>query len=62
MGKLMRATSFQEFTAIQGELVSQGLQHIIQDSRVIAETSLRAINDASKTLPAAPRNDSARAG
>jgi Arc/MetJ-type ribon-helix-helix transcriptional regulator len=37
----------QEFTSIQSDLVREGLQQIVQDSRGIAETSLRAIEDAS---------------
>jgi hypothetical protein len=50
MNKLARATSVQEFTAIQSELVREGLQQMVQDSRGIAETSLRAVEDASKTF------------
>jgi hypothetical protein len=51
MNKLARSKSVQEFTSIQSELVREGLQQIVQDSRGIAETSLRAIEDASKAFP-----------
>ncbi|WP_026190888.1 phasin family protein [Methylobacterium sp. WSM2598] len=48
--KLTRATSVQEFTAIQSELVREGLQHMVQDSKAIAEGSVRAVEEASKAF------------
>jgi len=48
--KLTNSKSVHEFTATQGELVREGLQHMVQDSRAIAERSLRAVDEASKTL------------
>jgi hypothetical protein len=53
MNKLARSTSVQEFTSIQSELVREGLQEMVQDSRGIAETSLRAVVDAGKAFPGA---------
>ncbi|WP_026190739.1 phasin family protein [Methylobacterium sp. WSM2598] len=50
LSKLARARSVQEFVTIQSELVREGLQHIVQDSRTITATSARAIEDASKTF------------
>ncbi|UHC17911.1 phasin family protein [Methylobacterium currus] len=50
LNKLMRATSVQEFTAIQSELIREGLQHMVQDSKVIAEGSVRAVEEASKAF------------
>jgi hypothetical protein len=50
VNKLTRAKSVQEFAAIQSELVRESLQHMVQDSRTIAETSARAIEEASKTF------------
>jgi hypothetical protein len=50
MNKLVHAKSVQEFTAIQSELVRDGLQHIVQDSKAITETSTRAVEEASKTF------------
>src|ERR1700712_5963126 len=48
--KLTRAKSVQEFTAIQSDLVREGLQHMVQDSKAITETSARAVEEASKTF------------
>src|SRR3954452_20584585 len=48
--KLTHAKSVQEFTAIQSDLVREGLQHMVQDSRAITETSTRAVEEASKTF------------
>ena len=50
MNKLVRAKSLQEFTAIQSELVRESLQHMVQDSKAITETSARAVEEASKTF------------
>src|SRR6195952_537462 len=51
MNKLARSQSLQEFSAVQSDLVREGLQNIVQDSRAIAETSLRAVDEASKAFP-----------
>src|SRR5215210_7780084 len=50
LNKLTHAKSVQEFTAIQSDLMRDGLQHMVQDSKVIAETSVRAVEEASKTF------------
>ncbi|GJE43282.1 phasin family protein [Methylobacterium soli] len=50
LNKLTHAKSVQEFTAIQSDLVRESLQHVIQDSRTIAETAVRAVDEASKTF------------
>ena len=50
--KLTRAKSVQEFTAIQSNLVREGLQHLVQDSKAITDTSARAVDEASKTFSA----------
>src|SRR3954451_10676222 len=50
LNKLTRAKSVQEFTAIQSDLVREGLQHVVQDSKAITETSARAVEEASKTF------------
>ena len=50
MNKLVHAKSIQEFTALQSDLARDGLQHMVQDSRAITETSTRAIEEASKTF------------
>ncbi|GJD66910.1 phasin family protein [Methylobacterium frigidaeris] len=48
--RLTRATSVQEFAVIQSELAREGLQHMVQDSKAIAEGSLRAVEEASKAF------------
>jgi hypothetical protein len=48
--KLTHAKSVQEFTAVQSDLVREGLQHMVQDSKAITETSTRAVEEASKTF------------
>jgi hypothetical protein len=48
--KLVHARSVQEFATIQSDLVRESLQHMIQDSKAIAETSTRAVDEASKTF------------
>jgi hypothetical protein len=48
--KLSSSKSLHEFTATQGELVREGVQHMVQDSRAIAERSLRAVDEASKSF------------
>ncbi len=50
MNKLMHSKSAHEFSATQSELVREGMQQLVQDSHNIAETSLRAINEADKTF------------
>jgi hypothetical protein len=50
LNKLTRAKSVQEFTAIQSELAREGLQHMVQDSKVIAEASVRAVDEATKAF------------
>jgi hypothetical protein len=61
MNKLARSKSVQEFTSIQSELVREGLQQMVQDSRGIAETSLRAVEDASKAFPGAAQQSPSQA-
>jgi len=61
VNKLVRAKSLQDFTAIQSTLVQEGLQHMLQDSRHIAATSLLAVYTAgSRTFfgAAQPENSS----
>lgn len=52
MNRLGQAKSVQEFGTIQGELVRENLAHILKDSRYIAERSMRAADEAGKSLTA----------
>jgi hypothetical protein len=61
LSKLAHCRSVQEFTATQIGLVRESLQHVVQDSRLIAENSLGAVNNASKAL-AGPAQDNGAQG
>lgn len=50
--RLMQARSVQEFGTILGELVREDLEHILKDSRSIAERSMRAADEVGKALAA----------
>ena len=50
LSKLAHCRSVQEFAATQSGLVRESLQHVVEDSRSIAEGSLKAVNEASKAL------------
>src|SRR4051794_38622757 len=50
LSKLAHCRSVQEFAATQSGLIRESLQHMVEDSRSIAENSLKAVNDASKAL------------
>lgn len=53
--KLAQAKSVQEFTALQLELVREGLETFVKDSRGIAETSLRSVDEAGKIFSGAAK-------
>lgn len=61
LNKLARTKSVQEFSAIQSELVREGLQSMIQDGKAITETSARAVEEASKTFSSITQQGSAPA-
>ncbi len=50
LNKLTRAKTVQEFATIQSDLMRESLQHMVQDSKAITETSARAVNEASQTF------------
>lgn len=58
LNKLARARSVQEFVAVQSELVRESLQHVVEDSRAITETSARAVEEASKTFSSMTQQNS----
>jgi hypothetical protein len=53
--------SVQEFAAIQSELLRDSLQQMVQDSRVLAEKSLHAVDQASKTFTSLPQQSAPQA-
>jgi hypothetical protein len=50
LNRLAHCRSVQEFAATQSGLVRESLQHMVEDSRLIVEISLKAVNDASKAV------------
>src|SRR5215204_3200053 len=50
LSKLAHCRSVQDFAAVQSGLVRESLQHMVEDSRLIVEISLKAVNDASKAV------------
>src|SRR3954454_25136006 len=62
LSKLAHCRSVQEFAATQSGLVRESLQHVVEDSRSIAEGSLKAVNDASKALAGPARGNGAQRG
>jgi hypothetical protein len=51
LNRLARANSVQEFAAAQSEWVREGLQQLVNDTRYIAKTNLRAVEEARKASP-----------
>ena len=62
LSKLAHCRSVQEFAATQSGLVRESLQHVVEDSRSIAEGSLKAVNDASKALAGPAQGNGAQRG
>ena len=52
LSQLAHCRSVQDFVAVHSGLVREGLLHMAEDGRTIAELSLRAVNDASKAVAA----------
>jgi hypothetical protein len=50
LSQLAHCRSSQDFATAQSALVRDSLEHMIEDSRSIAELSLRAVNEASKVI------------
>lgn len=59
LNKLARVKSVQEYSAIQSELLREGLQSMVQDGKAITEISARAIEEASKTFSGIAQHNSA---
>ena len=50
----------QDFAAIQSSLVRESLQSMVEDSRLIAKISLKAVNDASKAIAGTAQESAAQ--
>jgi len=60
LSHLAHCRSVQDFAAVQSGLVRESLQSMVEDSRSIAELSLKAVNDASKALSRAAHESAAQ--
>ena len=60
LSQLAHCRSVQDFAAVQSSLVRESLQSMVEDSRSIAELSLKAVNDASKALSRAAHESAAQ--
>ena len=60
LSKLAHCRSVQEFAATQSGLVRESLQHVVEDSRLIVEISLKAVNDASKAVSGTAQGNGAQ--
>src|SRR3954467_3005568 len=60
LSHLAHCRSVQDFAAVQSGLVRESLQSMVEDSRSIAELSLKAVNDASKPLSRAAHESAAQ--
>src|SRR3954464_14521691 len=60
LSHLAHCRSMQDFAAVQSGLVRESLQSMVEDSRSIAELSLKAVNDASKALSRAAHESAAQ--
>ena len=55
MSQLSQCRSVQDFAAVQSDLMREGLQKMIEDGRQIAESSVRAVDGASKAFTSGAR-------
>src|SRR5215204_4360166 len=60
LSKLAHCRSVQDFAAVQSGLVRESLQHMVEDSRLIAEISLKAVNDARKAVAGTAQDNAAQ--
>jgi len=56
MSQLSHCRSVQDFAAVRSDLMREGLQKMVEDGRQIAESSVRAADDASKVFSGARLN------
>jgi hypothetical protein len=50
LSKLAHCRSVQDFAAVQSGLIRESLQHMVEDTGLIAEISLKAVNEARKAV------------
>jgi len=55
MSQLSQCRSVQDFAAVQSDLLREGLQKVVEDSRQIAQRSVQAVDGASKAFTSGAR-------
>jgi Phasin protein len=60
LSKLAHCRSAQDFAAVQSSLVRESLQHMVEDTRAIAELSLQAVNEARKAVSGTAQDNAAQ--
>ena len=60
LSKLAHCRSVQDFATVQSGLIRESLQHVVEDSRLIVEISLKAVNDASKAVSGTAQGNGAQ--
>ena len=60
LSKLGHCRSVQDFATVQSGLIRESLQHVVEDSRLIVEISLKAVNDASKAVSGTAQGNGAQ--
>src|SRR4051812_49112952 len=60
LSKLGHCRSVQDFATVQSGLIRESLQHVVDDSRLIVEISLKAVNDASKAVSGTAQGNGAQ--
>ena len=60
LSKLGQCRSVQDFATVQSGLIRESLQHVVEDSRLIVEISLKAVNDASKAVSGTAQGNGAQ--
>jgi hypothetical protein len=60
LSKLAHCRSVQDFAAVQSGLIRESLQHMVEDTGLIAEISLKAVNEARKAVAGTARENAAQ--
>src|SRR3954454_23990087 len=60
LSKLAHCRSVQDFAAVQSGLIRESLQHMVEDTGLIAEISLKAVNEARKAVVGTAQDNGAQ--
>ena len=60
LSRLAHCRSVQDFIGVQSGLIRESLQYMVEDSRLIVDISLKAVNDASKAVAGTAQGNAAQ--